>query len=102
MATVTEPIVTKSAVTESPVVRSAVVRSAVVSSAVIESAAPHAVVRVVKGSLADEELAALTAVLLARAAVSATSVKGSGSKAAAHWQRPERRSDYRSPVSWHS
>ncbi len=61
------------------------------------------VVRVVKGRLADEELAALTAVLLARAAAT----PGDGSKlgvarAQARWQRPERRPDYRSPVSWHS
>ena len=61
------------------------------------------VVRVVKGRLADEELAALTAVLLARAA--ATSGHGStvgGGRSQARWQRPERRPDYRSPVSWHS
>ena len=60
-------------------------------------------VRVVKGSLADEELAALTAVLLARAAITPTaSAKGAHAKAQARWQRPERRPDYRSPVSWHS
>jgi hypothetical protein len=66
-------------------------------------------VRVVKGSLAAEELAALTAVLLARAASSSqpgTSIKGvhakdKGHMTQAHWQRPERRPDYRSPVSWH-
>jgi len=63
-------------------------------------------VRVVKGSLAAEELAALTAVLLARAAAQpgtgGSSVKGGDGKAQARWQRPERRPDYRSPVSWHS
>jgi hypothetical protein len=67
-------------------------------------------VRVVKGSLADEELAALTAVLLARAAaqpsadgsVKGGNAKGGNGKAQARWQRPERRPDYRSPVSWHS
>ena len=60
-------------------------------------------VRVVKGSLADEELAALTAVLLARAATRlGGSAKGGDAKAQARWQRPERRPDYRSPVSWHS
>ena len=60
-------------------------------------------VRVVKGTLADEELAALTAVLLARAAVtSSTSAKGTGrAQAQAQWQRPERRPSYNSPVSWH-
>ncbi|MFC1429192.1 acyl-CoA carboxylase epsilon subunit [Streptacidiphilus sp. N1-3] len=77
---------------------------------VIDPTAPDTLVRVVKGSLADEELAALTAVLLARAAVHP--VKGGKGKAGggaagdaqaqARWQRPERRPDYRSPVSWHS
>ena len=71
--------------------------------------APHAqtsadpVVRVVKGKLGDEELAALTAVLLARAAADAgRSPKLGAGRAQARWQRPERRPDYRSPVSWHS
>ena len=61
------------------------------------------VVRVVKGRLADEELAALTAVLLARATVAPGqgSKRGAG-RGLARWQRPERRPDYRSPVSWHS
>ncbi len=60
------------------------------------------VVRVVKGKLADEELAALTAVLLARAAgTPGHRAKGTG-RMQARWQRPERRPDYRSPVSWHS
>ena len=59
-------------------------------------------VRVVKGSLADEELAALTAVLLARAATRPGGSAKGDAKAQARWQRPERRPDYRSPVSWHS
>ncbi|MEY9965836.1 hypothetical protein ABIA33_003886 [Streptacidiphilus sp. MAP12-16] len=58
-------------------------------------------VRVVKGQLADEELAALTAVLLARAAAEARPAKGHG-QPQARWQRPERHGNYRSPVSWHS
>ena len=62
-------------------------------------------VRVVKGTLADEELAALTAVLLARAAATSSkaangAVAGKG-RAQAQWQRPERRPSYNSPVSWH-
>ena len=61
------------------------------------------VVRVVKGRLADEELAALTAVLLARAAATpGHASKVGGGRSQARWQRPERRPDYRSPVSWHS
>jgi len=60
------------------------------------------VVRVVKGKLADEELAALTAVLLARAAATPGHGAKGGGRMQARWQRPERRPDYRSPVSWHS
>jgi hypothetical protein len=71
-----------------------------VTTAIAPSADP--LVRVVKGELADEELAALTAVLLARAASGPGSPKGQAGKAQARWQRPERRPDYRSPVSWHS
>jgi hypothetical protein len=81
MATVIEPVVAAAATVADPLVR------------------------VVKGSLAAEELAALTAVLLARAAArpgTGRSVKGGDAKAQARWQRPERRPDYRSPVSWHS
>ena len=59
-------------------------------------------VRVVKGTLADEELAALTAVLLVRAAAAPSGKSAGSGKAQARWQRPERRPDYRSPVSWHS
>ncbi|WP_042404372.1 acyl-CoA carboxylase epsilon subunit [Streptacidiphilus carbonis] len=59
-------------------------------------------VRVVKGNLADEELAALTAVLLARAAAAPKAAKGAGAgMTQAQWQRPERRPSYNSPVSWH-
>ncbi|MHA6760238.1 acyl-CoA carboxylase epsilon subunit [Streptacidiphilus sp. PAMC 29251] len=68
----------------------------------IAATAPDTLVRVVKGTLADEELAALTAVLLARAAIQPAKGKGGDAKAQARWQRPERRPDYRSPVSWHS
>ncbi len=70
------------------------------TTAIAPSADP--LVRVVKGELADEELAALTAVLLARAASAPGSSKAQVGKATARWQRPERRPDYRSPVSWHS
>ncbi|MFC1421093.1 acyl-CoA carboxylase epsilon subunit [Streptacidiphilus cavernicola] len=69
----------------------------------VTAPAADPLVRVVKGALADEELAALTAVLLARAAAHpGGSAKSRDAKAQARWQRPERRPDYRSPVSWHS
>ena len=73
------------------------------TTAIAPSADP--LVRVVKGELAAEELAALTAVLLARAASAPGGTKAQAAragKAQARWQRPERRPDYRSPVSWHS
>ncbi|PYC67844.1 hypothetical protein C7C46_29850 [Streptomyces tateyamensis] len=56
-------------------------------------------VRVTRGSLTDEELAALTAVLLVRAAAqpaAATAVV----EPIASWPRLDRRSAYYSPVSW--
>ena len=77
------------------------------ASATAPAAAPDdPLVRVVKGTLADEELAALTAVLLARAAAtSSKAAKGAAgtgrAQAQAQWQRPERRPSYNSPVSWH-
>lgn len=72
------------------------------ATATAPAAAPvDPLVRVVKGTLADEELAALTAVLLARAAAtSSKAAKGTG-RTQAQWQRPERRPSYNSPVSWH-
>jgi hypothetical protein len=61
------------------------------------------VVRVVKGKLGDEELAALTAVLLARAAADqGRDAKLGAARGQARWQRLERRPGYRSPVSWTS
>ena len=71
------------------------------TAAVTATASIDPLVRVVKGTLADEELAALTAVLLARAAAtSSKAAKGAG-RTQAQWQRPERRPSYNSPVSWH-
>ncbi|MFI2200774.1 acyl-CoA carboxylase epsilon subunit [Streptomyces sp. NPDC020192] len=60
------------------------------------------VVRVVKGDASDEELAALTAVLLARAAArpqppAAEQRRRAGS---ARWQRLERRHGFRTAHSW--
>ncbi|MFD4576147.1 acyl-CoA carboxylase epsilon subunit [Streptomyces sp. NPDC058417] len=62
------------------------------------------VVRVVRGAASEEELAALTAVLLARAAGrdrAAGRHDGPGRPlTAARWSRLERRPYYRSPLSW--
>ena len=58
-------------------------------------------IRVTRGSLSDEELAALTAVLLARAAAQqAAAAAASRLEPIARWQRLERRPAYYSPVSW--
>ncbi|MER6127345.1 acyl-CoA carboxylase epsilon subunit [Streptomyces sp. NPDC001795] len=60
-----------------------------------------ALVRVERGEASEEELAALTAVLLARAAA-----RGHGpdhadrSRTTARWSRLERRPSYQSPLSW--
>jgi hypothetical protein len=69
------------------------------------AATGNPLVRVVKGNLAAEELAALTAVLLARATVTSPVGKAGSvgkAEAQARWQRLERRPGYSSPVSWHS
>ena len=58
-------------------------------------------VRIVRGSLSAEELAALTAVLTARAAQAAAVAAASQAvEAIATWSRMERRPAYFSPVSW--
>ncbi|AXI78972.1 acyl-CoA carboxylase subunit epsilon [Peterkaempfera bronchialis] len=59
-------------------------------------------IQVVKGSLTDEELAAVTAVLLARAAATAAARQSSAAQPepVARWQRLERRPSYYSPLSW--
>ncbi|MFJ6212438.1 acyl-CoA carboxylase epsilon subunit [Streptomyces sp. NPDC092296] len=58
-------------------------------------------IQVVKGSLTDEELAALTAVLLARAAATAGQRSASvRTETVSHWQHVERRPSYYSPLSW--
>ncbi|MFG2822652.1 acyl-CoA carboxylase epsilon subunit [Kitasatospora sp. NPDC048365] len=59
-------------------------------------------VRIVRGSLNDEELAALTAVLAARAAAhqAAAAAATAVVEPIANWQRLERRTAYYSPVSW--
>ncbi len=56
------------------------------------------------GQLTAEELAALTVVLLARAAGPSAPRYAHGNRVVAsraRWQRLERRSGYHSPASWH-
>ncbi|WP_111556978.1 acyl-CoA carboxylase subunit epsilon [Kitasatospora sp. SolWspMP-SS2h] len=55
-------------------------------------------VRIVRGELSDDELAALTAVLMTRAA-EPRSIRDHR-RPRAHWCRRECRACYRSPVSW--
>ncbi|MER5641375.1 acyl-CoA carboxylase subunit epsilon [Kitasatospora sp. NPDC002227] len=57
-------------------------------------------IRITRGSLNDEELAALTAVLMARAAAAQCSAALATVEPIARWQRLERRPAYYSPVSW--
>ncbi|MFI9099026.1 acyl-CoA carboxylase epsilon subunit [Streptomyces fildesensis] len=66
-----------------------------------ETVAPDTLVRVEKGHVSPEELAALTAVLLARAAANghaATSYEQPRSTAG--WRRLERTPGFRSSHSW--
>jgi hypothetical protein len=57
-------------------------------------------VRVVRGHLADEELAALTAVLLTRANAPAEAAAEESTAKTPNWQRLERAGGYRAPHSW--
>ncbi|MBD0676364.1 acyl-CoA carboxylase epsilon subunit [Kitasatospora sp. NPDC091335] len=63
------------------------------------TASAEPLVRIVRGSLTDEELAALTAVLAARAAAQQAAA-AAPVEPIASWQRLERRPAYYSPVSW--
>ncbi|WP_441245541.1 acyl-CoA carboxylase subunit epsilon [Kitasatospora sp. McL0602] len=56
-------------------------------------------IRITRGTLSDEELAALTAVLMARA-TAAQCAAATAVEPIARWQRLERRPAYYSPVSW--
>ncbi|MBV2154547.1 acyl-CoA carboxylase epsilon subunit [Kitasatospora sp. SUK 42] len=64
------------------------------------TASAEPLVRIVRGSLSDEELAALTAVLLARAAAGQQASAIAQVEPIANWHRLERRPAYYSPVSW--
>ncbi|MEU6154370.1 acyl-CoA carboxylase epsilon subunit [Actinosynnema sp. NPDC047251] len=57
-------------------------------------------VRVLGGSLVDDELAALTAVLLARTSPNVATAPVPDHIPCAHWCRAERVTAYRSPSSW--
>jgi hypothetical protein len=57
--------------------------------------------RITRGSLTDDELAALTAVLMARAATERQAAAAAPVvEPIARWQRLERRPSYFSPFSW--
>ncbi|MEV7778203.1 acyl-CoA carboxylase subunit epsilon [Kitasatospora sp. NPDC088351] len=64
------------------------------------TASAEPLVRIVRGSLDAEELAALTAVLMARAAAQQAAAAVAPVEPIASWQRLERRPAYYSPVSW--
>ncbi|GAA2129669.1 hypothetical protein GCM10009760_01160 [Kitasatospora kazusensis] len=64
------------------------------------SASAESLVRIVRGSLTDEELAAVTAVLMARAASARLAAAAPTVEPIARWSRLERRPAYYSPVSW--
>jgi hypothetical protein len=57
-------------------------------------------VRVEKGHVAPEELAAITAILLARAAAGSDSSTDSPVRSTAKWRRLERTPGFRAPHSW--
>ncbi|WP_030232188.1 acyl-CoA carboxylase subunit epsilon [Streptomyces sp. NRRL S-350] len=64
------------------------------------TASAEPLVHIVRGSLTDEELAALTAVLMARAAAAQQAAAAAPMEPIATWHRLERRPAYFSPVSW--
>ncbi|QDY79195.1 acyl-CoA carboxylase epsilon subunit [Streptomyces qinzhouensis] len=58
------------------------------------------VLRVEKGHCEPEELAAITAVLLARAAAAPRIAEGAHGRTAAPWSRPERQRAFQVSHSW--
>ncbi|MFG2718383.1 acyl-CoA carboxylase subunit epsilon [Streptomyces sp. NPDC048416] len=60
----------------------------------------QAVVRIERGEAGPEELAAITAVLLARAAAQPVAVAFERARSAAGWRRLERAPGFRAPHSW--
>jgi hypothetical protein len=58
------------------------------------------IVRVERGHADPEELAALTALLLARAAAGETTAPAAPARSTARWRRLERTPGFRAPHSW--
>ncbi|WP_327326293.1 acyl-CoA carboxylase subunit epsilon [Streptomyces sp. NBC_01210] len=65
-----------------------------------EASASSSLLRVEKGQADPEELAAITAVLLARAASQPDAVPTHRGRSAAGWRRLERQSGFRTAHSW--
>ncbi|GAA3808024.1 acyl-CoA carboxylase subunit epsilon [Streptomyces phyllanthi] len=57
-------------------------------------------IRVEKGHAEPEEVAAITAILLARAAAQPSTAPARRGRAKAGWRRLERESGFRAPHSW--
>ncbi|WP_173263537.1 acyl-CoA carboxylase epsilon subunit [Streptomyces pacificus] len=60
----------------------------------------ESLLRVERGHAGPEELAALTAVLLARAASRSQTAPATRGRSTAGWRRLERQSGFRAPHSW--
>lgn len=58
-------------------------------------------IRVEKGHAEPEEVAAITAILLARAAAAPSSTPTHRARPKAGWRRLEREGGFRAPHSWH-
>ncbi|MGW2049210.1 acyl-CoA carboxylase subunit epsilon [Streptomyces sp. NPDC001858] len=58
-------------------------------------------IRVEKGHAEPEEVAAITAILLARAAAQPAAAEPRRSRPKAGWRRLEREGGFRAPHSWH-
>jgi hypothetical protein len=58
-------------------------------------------IRVEKGHAEPEEVAAITAILLARAAAAPSSIPAHRGRPKAGWRRLEREGGFRAPHSWH-
>ncbi|MGW3328512.1 acyl-CoA carboxylase subunit epsilon [Streptomyces virginiae] len=62
--------------------------------------ATDTLLRVEKGNAAPEELAAITAILLARAAATSAQAPARTARSQAGWRRPERSRGFHPPHSW--
>ena len=58
-------------------------------------------IRVEKGHAEPEEVAAITAVLLARAAAAPSAAQPHSTRPKAAWRRLDREGGFRAPHSWH-